>query len=135
MVAKSVSIQKFCHLPSYQLSPSISVHLSTSYLLHEQGNMRCSIPISSLLQSPLENPSFRFLDQPPELRDAVYGMILPNVVHINSAFDIKDLALLCSSRQLRQESGSIFYRKCTFYVKLKHNTLFGASEHWDRFQR
>lgn len=97
--------------------------------------MQCSIPISSLLQIPLESPGFRFLDLPPELRDAVYGMILPNVVHINSAFDIKDLALLCSSRQLRQESRSIFYRTCMFDVELKRNTLFGASEHWDRFQR
>ena len=85
--------------------------------------------------NPVRKPGFRFLDLPPELRDAVYGMILPNEIHINSASDIQDLALLCSSRQLRQESRSIFYRTCMFGVELKRNTLFNASEHWHRFQR
>ena len=107
-------------LPSYQLSPSNSF----AYLLHIYfTNRETRIPIRSLLQSPLDSPSLGFLDLPPELCDVVYGMILPKVIHINSAFDTEDLALLFFSRQLRQESRSIFYRTCSFYVKSKYNTL------------
>lgn len=60
---------------------------------------------------------FRFLDLPPEIRNEVYRLILqrPHKIHLTELNkelndDRSDLAITKVSRQIQQESISVFFR-------------------------
>lgn len=71
------------------------------------------------LASPRQ-ASFRFFDLPPEIRNTIYEMMLPDGVDIAapSSTEAYSLPLFRASSQLRRECSAVYFSTCTFYINL-----------------
>lgn len=63
-------------------------------------------------------PPFRFLELPPELRNEIYRLVMPNIIDIARIWRSRNLSLLRTSSQANREFSAVLYAGSIFYIDL-----------------